>query len=251
MASTAAASAPSLLPRPTQRAAASAADSVTRTSSIARLRSGRCGPGLGMRPNVVAERPVRHHVQRRQGLRRTDWTVLAAAVDANRGAAGWRRPDGAGVPGGRTRSDAGTAGSSCTWSCLSNVHVACRCTGVVGGVGSNVRRARGRSIVHIRRIAGAGERRQAARQSATVAETVRDASRSPIRATIAAFVSNEIINIGCSFLPRSDRCKQACRIPSGRCKEVSRSRTTSSLDPRDHRRDVPVGSRAGRAEAVR
>src|SRR5688572_13765736 len=41
MASTAAWSAASLLPRPTQRAAAIAAASVTRTSSTARLRSGR------------------------------------------------------------------------------------------------------------------------------------------------------------------------------------------------------------------
>ena len=40
IASTAAPSAPSLSPRPTQRAPASAAYSVTRTSSIARLRSG-------------------------------------------------------------------------------------------------------------------------------------------------------------------------------------------------------------------
>ena len=40
IASTAAWSAASLSPRPTQRAAASAAASVTRTSSIARLRSG-------------------------------------------------------------------------------------------------------------------------------------------------------------------------------------------------------------------
>ena len=41
MAATAAPSAPFLSPRPTQRDAASAADSVTRTSSMARLRSGR------------------------------------------------------------------------------------------------------------------------------------------------------------------------------------------------------------------
>ena len=40
MASTAAPSAPSLSPRPIQRAHASAAYSVVRTSSIARLRSG-------------------------------------------------------------------------------------------------------------------------------------------------------------------------------------------------------------------
>src|SRR6188472_859581 len=43
MASTATPSAPSLSPRPTQRAAASAAASVTRTSSSARLRSGVSG----------------------------------------------------------------------------------------------------------------------------------------------------------------------------------------------------------------
>ena len=42
IASTAAPSAPFLSPRPTQREAASAADSVTRTSSSARLRSGFC-----------------------------------------------------------------------------------------------------------------------------------------------------------------------------------------------------------------
>src|SRR3954447_7994506 len=42
MASTAAPSAPSLSPRPIQREAASAAASVTRTSSMARLRSGAC-----------------------------------------------------------------------------------------------------------------------------------------------------------------------------------------------------------------
>src|SRR3954463_15093227 len=42
MASTAAPSAPSLSPRPIQRDAASAAASVTRTSSMARLRSGAC-----------------------------------------------------------------------------------------------------------------------------------------------------------------------------------------------------------------
>jgi hypothetical protein len=40
IASTAAPSAPFLAPRPTQREAASAADSVTRTSSSARFRSG-------------------------------------------------------------------------------------------------------------------------------------------------------------------------------------------------------------------
>src|SRR5688500_3058451 len=43
MALTATASAPFLSPRPTQRAAAIAAASVTRTSSRARLRSGDCG----------------------------------------------------------------------------------------------------------------------------------------------------------------------------------------------------------------
>src|SRR2546423_2657525 len=43
--STAAWSAAILSPRPTQRAAAIAADSVTRTSSSARLRSGRLGEG--------------------------------------------------------------------------------------------------------------------------------------------------------------------------------------------------------------
>jgi hypothetical protein len=42
MASTAAPSAPFLSPRPIHRDAASAAASVTRTSSMARLRSGRC-----------------------------------------------------------------------------------------------------------------------------------------------------------------------------------------------------------------
>ena len=42
MASTAAGSAPSLSPRPIQRPAASAAASVTRTSSMARFRSGAC-----------------------------------------------------------------------------------------------------------------------------------------------------------------------------------------------------------------
>src|SRR5436309_336767 len=42
MASTAAPSAPSLSPRPIHRDAASAAASVTRTSSMARLRSGAC-----------------------------------------------------------------------------------------------------------------------------------------------------------------------------------------------------------------
>jgi len=43
MALTAAPSAPSLSPRPIHRDAASAAASVTRTSSMARLRSGACG----------------------------------------------------------------------------------------------------------------------------------------------------------------------------------------------------------------
>src|SRR3954466_6384481 len=47
MASTAAPSADSFSPSPTQRAAASAPYSVTRTSSIARLRSGRAPPGSG------------------------------------------------------------------------------------------------------------------------------------------------------------------------------------------------------------
>src|SRR5688572_6440159 len=46
MASTAAPSAPSLSPRPTKRDAASAAASVVRTSSMARLRSGACGFGV-------------------------------------------------------------------------------------------------------------------------------------------------------------------------------------------------------------
>src|SRR3954452_24352700 len=48
MASTAAPSADSFSPSPTQRAAASAPYSVTRTSSIARLRSGRAPEGSGM-----------------------------------------------------------------------------------------------------------------------------------------------------------------------------------------------------------
>src|SRR3954471_9418079 len=50
IASTAALSAPFLSPRPTQRDADSAADSVTRTSSRARLRSGCCGDRLGALP---------------------------------------------------------------------------------------------------------------------------------------------------------------------------------------------------------
>src|SRR3954447_17853844 len=49
MASTAAPSAASLSPRPTQRAAAIAPYSVTRTSSMARLRSGRAPVGSGLR----------------------------------------------------------------------------------------------------------------------------------------------------------------------------------------------------------
>ncbi|CAB4906978.1 unannotated protein [freshwater metagenome] len=48
IASTAAPSAPILSPRPTQLAAASAADSVTRTNSIARLRSGRSLAGMSI-----------------------------------------------------------------------------------------------------------------------------------------------------------------------------------------------------------
>ena len=50
MASTAAPSAPSLSPRPIQRAHASAAYSVVRTSSMARLRS-----GLGTTPDSMWE----------------------------------------------------------------------------------------------------------------------------------------------------------------------------------------------------
>ena len=46
MAFTAAPSAPSLSPRPIHREAARAAASVTRTSSMARLRSGACGSML-------------------------------------------------------------------------------------------------------------------------------------------------------------------------------------------------------------
>ena len=58
IAATAAPSAPFLSPRPTQREAASAADSVTRTSSMARLRSGR-REDVGMALTVVAgRRPV-------------------------------------------------------------------------------------------------------------------------------------------------------------------------------------------------
>ena len=52
IAATAAPSAPFLSPRPTQRDAASAADSVTRTSSMARLRSGRREDGRHAR-NVL------------------------------------------------------------------------------------------------------------------------------------------------------------------------------------------------------
>src|SRR5687768_15730094 len=52
MASTAAPSAPSLSPRPTQREAASAAASVVRTSSMARLRSGAWRSGV-MAPDVT------------------------------------------------------------------------------------------------------------------------------------------------------------------------------------------------------
>ena len=61
IASTAAPSAPFLSPRPTQREAASAADSVTRTSSIARLRSGFCEFGL-----ISAHRTA-SHLRRPQG----------------------------------------------------------------------------------------------------------------------------------------------------------------------------------------
>src|SRR5262245_6874496 len=81
IASTAAASAPSLLPRPTQRAAASAADSVTRTSSIARFRSGRCGPGLGMRSTVVAARPARYSMGSGRLVARTGPSPLAPVSD--------------------------------------------------------------------------------------------------------------------------------------------------------------------------
>ena len=56
IAATAAPSAPFLSPRPTQREAASAADSVTRTSSMARLRSGR-REGVDMALTVVAGTP--------------------------------------------------------------------------------------------------------------------------------------------------------------------------------------------------
>src|SRR3954462_14983796 len=56
-------SAPFLSPRPTQRAAAMAAASVTRTSSIARLRSGAAGSGVSGEETVVSadmtERPLR------------------------------------------------------------------------------------------------------------------------------------------------------------------------------------------------
>src|SRR3954462_15679439 len=52
MASTAAPSADSFSPSPTQRAAASAPYSVTRTSSIARLRSGRAPSGAGTAGNL-------------------------------------------------------------------------------------------------------------------------------------------------------------------------------------------------------
>ncbi len=52
IASTAAPSAPSLSPRPIQRAQASAAYSVVRTSSIARLRSGFGAPD-SMRPDAI------------------------------------------------------------------------------------------------------------------------------------------------------------------------------------------------------
>ena len=63
MALTAASSAPSLSPRPIQRDAASAAASVTRTSSIAKLRSGACVWGVtdpevsGWRAGEPAEPP--------------------------------------------------------------------------------------------------------------------------------------------------------------------------------------------------
>ena len=68
MASTAAPSAPSLSPRPIQRAAARAAASVTRTSSMARLRSGACWvEPLVMGGNVPDCRRTAGHAGERHG----------------------------------------------------------------------------------------------------------------------------------------------------------------------------------------
>ena len=58
MASTAAPSAPSLSPRPIQRAAAMAAASVTLTSSMARLRSGLWRTGSSLIPGRYPPRPT-------------------------------------------------------------------------------------------------------------------------------------------------------------------------------------------------
>src|SRR3954447_1881945 len=66
-------SAPFLSPRPTQRAAAIAAASVTRTSSIARLRSGDSGEGTrlagSMGPRLTGGQPERPHPEEERGRR--------------------------------------------------------------------------------------------------------------------------------------------------------------------------------------
>src|SRR4051795_13404002 len=89
IASTAAPSAASLSPRPTQRAAASAPYSVTRTSSMARLRSGRAPVWSGVRSSdarglrldvlrLSAEAPERYE----EGPEQTDQVaVLDRDVD--------------------------------------------------------------------------------------------------------------------------------------------------------------------------
>src|SRR4051794_16051317 len=75
IASTATPSAPSLSPRPTQRAAASAAASVTRTSSSARLRSGESGAASRlsvMRGAYRSGNAPQHDDRGDQGERRED-----------------------------------------------------------------------------------------------------------------------------------------------------------------------------------
>ncbi len=81
MALTAAPSAPFLSPRPIHRPAAMAAASVTRTSSMARLRSGACGVGLTaatiVRPGVISGSNVL-----RADLAPTGWHGLSARRQA-------------------------------------------------------------------------------------------------------------------------------------------------------------------------
>src|SRR5262245_9934210 len=81
IAATAATSAAFLSPRPIQRPAASAAASVTRASSIARLRSGVCGWSIRP-PEGAVTVPVRPAHVRRARLVGMDARLLAAARDA-------------------------------------------------------------------------------------------------------------------------------------------------------------------------